>query len=116
MYRTIKSGYFPLPAPTSWVAARRGYARHRLVPKGLAAFGTWENIDVGCPAQAADEFFADVKVTLCCIFRDFSVQTSDRNLKISLRSRRTEAYADPQLIEDPTLKVGATQQWIFTSI
>ncbi len=26
--------------------ARRGYARHRLVPKGLAAFGTWENIDV----------------------------------------------------------------------
>ena len=41
------------------VHVKRGYARHRLVPKGLAAFGTWENID---------------------------------------------AYADPQLIEDPTMK------------
>ncbi|CAJ1452382.1 unnamed protein product [Effrenium voratum] len=41
------------------VHVKRGYARHTLVPKGLAAFGTWENID---------------------------------------------AYADPALIADPTLK------------
>jgi len=41
------------------VSIKRGYARHFLVPKGLAAFGTWENID---------------------------------------------AYADPALIDDPTLK------------
>eukprot|EP00930_Biecheleria_cincta_P027289 TRINITY_DN19172_c0_g2_i1.p1 TRINITY_DN19172_c0_g2~~TRINITY_DN19172_c0_g2_i1.p1 ORF type:complete len:277 (-),score=58.15 TRINITY_DN19172_c0_g2_i1:109-909(-) len=41
------------------VSVKRGYARHFLVPKGLAAFGTWENID---------------------------------------------AYADPALIDDPTLK------------
>lgn len=27
-------------------APRRGYARHHLVPNGLAAFGTWENIDM----------------------------------------------------------------------
>ncbi|CAL1156766.1 unnamed protein product [Cladocopium goreaui] len=51
------------------VHVRRGYARHRLVPKGLAAFGTWENID---------------------------------------------AYADPQLIEDPTLKARvATEQGLL---
>ena len=42
----------------------------------------------------------------------FSIQTSDRNLKIS-RAKRTEAYADPQLIEDPTLKVAATEQWMW---
>jgi len=41
------------------VHVKRGYARHNLVPKGLAVFGTWENID---------------------------------------------AYADPELVEDPTLK------------
>mmetsp|Transcript_139226 Transcript_139226/g.445004 ORF Transcript_139226/g.445004 Transcript_139226/m.445004 type:complete len:282 (-) Transcript_139226:49-894(-) len=27
------------------VSVKRGYARHHLVPKGLAVFGTWENID-----------------------------------------------------------------------
>eukprot|EP00811_Abedinium_folium_P003966 NODE_13648_length_1154_cov_5.843233.p1 GENE.NODE_13648_length_1154_cov_5.843233~~NODE_13648_length_1154_cov_5.843233.p1 ORF type:complete len:308 (-),score=80.06 NODE_13648_length_1154_cov_5.843233:230-1078(-) len=27
------------------VSVRRGYARHNLVPKGLAVLGTWENID-----------------------------------------------------------------------
>lgn len=27
------------------VNVKRGYARHQLVPKGLAVFGTWENID-----------------------------------------------------------------------
>jgi hypothetical protein len=43
----------------------------------------------------------------------FSIQTSDRNLKIS-RAKRTEAYADPQLIEDPTLKVGKTEQWKYS--
>lgn len=41
------------------VHVKRGFARHHLVPKGLAVFGTWENID---------------------------------------------AYADPSLVEDPTLK------------
>ena len=84
------------PTASSWVVyvlagARRGYARHRLVPKGLAAFGTWENIDVGCPETGPDdrqyswlgegkkdegttrhhqicELFADVEVMLCCIF------------------------------------------------
>lgn len=28
------------------VNVKRGYARHHLVPKGLAVFGTWENIDL----------------------------------------------------------------------
>jgi len=28
------------------VNVKRGYARHHLVPKGLAVFGTWENIDM----------------------------------------------------------------------
>lgn len=41
------------------VHVKRGYARHYLVPKSLAVFGTWENID---------------------------------------------AYADPELVEDPTLR------------
>jgi len=41
------------------VSVKRGYARHQLVPKGLAVFGTWENIDM---------------------------------------------YADPALVEDPSLK------------
>merc|ERR1719387_1380638 len=41
------------------VSVRRGYARHFLVPKGLAVFGTWENID---------------------------------------------EYADPRLVEDPSLR------------
>lgn len=41
------------------VNVKRGYARHQLVPKGLAVFGTWENID---------------------------------------------AYADPDLVEDPAVK------------
>jgi len=41
------------------VSVKRGYARHHLVPKGLALLGTWENID---------------------------------------------EYADPALVEDPTLK------------
>merc|ERR1712113_1350845 len=27
------------------VNVKRGFARHHLVPKGLAVFGTWENID-----------------------------------------------------------------------
>lgn len=27
------------------VSVRRGYARHNLVPRGLAVYGTWENID-----------------------------------------------------------------------
>ncbi|CAE7515604.1 rplI [Symbiodinium necroappetens] len=47
------------------VHVRRGYARHVLVPKGLAAFGTWENID---------------------------------------------AFADPTLIADPTLKARAATE------
>lgn len=41
------------------VSVKRGFARHHLVPKGLALLGTWENID---------------------------------------------EYADPTLVEDPTLK------------
>lgn len=41
------------------VHVKRGYARHNLVPKRLAVFGTWENIDM---------------------------------------------YADPELVEDPTLR------------
>ncbi|CAE7026204.1 MKK2 [Symbiodinium natans] len=48
-----------------FVGRRRGYARHVLVPKGLAAFGTWENID---------------------------------------------AFADPTLIADPTLKARAATE------
>jgi ribosomal protein L9 len=44
------------------VTVKRGYARHFLVPKALALFGTWENID---------------------------------------------AYADPTLMEDPTLQARA---------
>eukprot|EP00439_Symbiodinium_sp_Y106_P013596 s7427_g1.t4 len=47
------------------VHVRRGYARHVLVPNGLAAFGTWENID---------------------------------------------AFADPTLIADPTLKARAATE------
>lgn len=47
------------------VNVKRGYARHFLVPKGLAVFGTWENID---------------------------------------------QYADPALVEDPTLKARAATE------
>jgi len=37
------------------VSVKRGYARHHLVPKGLALFGTWENIDAYAdPAMVAD--------------------------------------------------------------
>ena len=43
---------------------RRGYARHVLVPKGLAAFGTWENIDASNQEQAASR--------MCAIFADMS--------------------------------------------
>ena len=45
----------------------------------------------------------------------FWIQTSDRNLNIS-GAKRTEAYADPQLIEDPTLKVAATEQWVYVDL
>eukprot|EP00405_Crypthecodinium_cohnii_P018573 CAMPEP_0206464990 /NCGR_PEP_ID=MMETSP0324_2-20121206/27551_1 /ASSEMBLY_ACC=CAM_ASM_000836 /TAXON_ID=2866 /ORGANISM="Crypthecodinium cohnii, Strain Seligo" /LENGTH=296 /DNA_ID=CAMNT_0053937739 /DNA_START=50 /DNA_END=940 /DNA_ORIENTATION=+ len=47
------------------VHVKRGYARHFLVPKGLAVFGTWENID---------------------------------------------AYADPELMEDPAMKARVASQ------
>lgn len=37
------------------VHVKRGYARHHLVPKGLAVLGTWENIDeFADPALVAD--------------------------------------------------------------
>jgi len=36
------------------VSVKRGYARHHLVPKGLAVLGTWENIDM-----YADPTFVD---------------------------------------------------------
>eukprot|EP00928_Gymnodinium_smaydae_P087634 TRINITY_DN71876_c0_g1_i1.p2 TRINITY_DN71876_c0_g1~~TRINITY_DN71876_c0_g1_i1.p2 ORF type:complete len:284 (+),score=59.88 TRINITY_DN71876_c0_g1_i1:83-934(+) len=37
------------------VKVKRGYARHRLVPNGLAVFGTWENIDMYADPALVDE-------------------------------------------------------------
>lgn len=37
------------------VHVKRGYARHTLVAKGLAAFGTWENIDMYADPKLIDD-------------------------------------------------------------
>ena len=124
--------------------ARRGYARHRLVPKGLAAFGTWENIDVQNSARWSKKtihqqggrgngvlehwvrktlniyelsevqmyfFLKSSKLIPCLgvtvnrIFKSFfNVHRPGWNLFGPDPNRKSEAYADPQLIEDPTMK------------
>lgn len=37
------------------VSVKRGFARHHLVPKGLAVFGTWENIDMYADPALVDD-------------------------------------------------------------
>lgn len=37
------------------IDVKRGYARHQLVPKGLAVFATWENIDFYADPELVDD-------------------------------------------------------------